>query len=267
MIEKEREDKIMFNSYNESNGGGHVMSSASSINTGESPKFITTSISSLEDADRFVRERISSDGSRFACYLGEDIIINNTIWQVVGIDTELYKGDIPLTQHHITLVPKTIIGVSPICSNNYICNGYANSDMMFAKTIPNVETLLESVLGEHLLTRRVKLTNVVGCEYANAKSVGTGYYSVKANLMCQMQVFGTIDGNYGNVYDMGEDCAQLPGFATGKVSKAINNWYWLRDVYGYDGSTYYFTSVDSDGSLYAHDVDGCIGVRPLITIG
>jgi hypothetical protein len=228
-------------------------------------KFMLSTIRSLEDANRFVSERISSDGSKFACHLGEDIIINNTIWQVVGIDTELYKGDIPLTQHHISLVPKTIIGVSPICSNNYICNGYANSDMMFAKAIPNVETLLESVLGKHLLTRRVKLTNVTKGEYA--KSVGTGYYSVKANLMCQMQVFGTVDGNYGNVYDIGDDCAQLPGFATGKVSKAINNWYWLRDVYGYDDSTYYFSSVDSDGYLYPHDVDGYIGVRPLITIG
>lgn len=224
-----------------------------------------STIRSLEDADRFVSERISSDGSRFACYLGEEININDTIWQVVGVDTELNKGDMLLIQHHITLVPKTIIGISPICSTNYKCQGYANSDMMFAKAIPNVETFLESVLGEHLLTRRVKLTNVARDDCS--RSSGTGYYSVKANLMCQMQVFGTVDGDYGNVYDIGDDTAQLPGFATGKVSKCINGWYWLRDIYGYDGSTYYFSSVNTDGSLYAYDVDGPIGVRPLITIG
>jgi hypothetical protein len=85
-----------------------------------------------------------------------------------------------------------------------------------------------------------------------------------------MQVFGTVNSNYGNAYDTGDDTTQLPGFATGKVAKASDSWYWLRDVYGYISSCshYYFSTVNYDGSLLGYGVGlSSGGVRPLITIG
>lgn len=240
---------------------------ASSINTGESPKLITTNISSLEDADRFVNERIGSDGT-FVCYLGEEITINGDIWQVVGVDTELGKGDVPLTKHHITLVPKLYLTTNRIHNSNSNCRGYANSNIMYAVTIPAIVSRLEDVLGEHLLERRVKLTNETGYD-GDCRSSGFKYYSVKANLLCQMQVFGisTVMTSYGNAYDAGDDTEQLPGFKTGKVKIGNGYWYWLRDVYGYSAGNYNFTVVDPNGYRGSLRVYNSLGVRPLITIG
>lgn len=255
---------------NESNGG-RTMFPAFIIN-GEGSTIARPTISSLKDADKFVSERIGTDGT-FSCYLGEEILINdgayNDIWQVVGVDTELDKGDTPLTKHHITLVPKTIIDVSKIHSSNDNCNGYANSDTMYAKTIHNIVTHLEKVLGDHLLARRVKLTNVTKGDTLARSAVASdnSYYTVKANLMCQQQVFGTVNSSYGNEYDTGDDTEQLPGFKTGEVDKGVNDWYWLRDVYGYLSDTYFFSGVRTDGSLGGYYVNNSGGVRPLITIG
>jgi hypothetical protein len=95
-----------------------------------------------------------------------------------------------------------------------------------------------------------------------------GYYTTKANLLCQQQVFGTVNSSYGNEYDTGDDTEQLPGFKYGKVDKGVYNRYWLRDVFGYIGSYYRFSSVNTYGSLSSDFVnDSTGGVRPLITIG
>jgi hypothetical protein len=158
-----------------------------------------------------------------------------------------------------------------IHSSNADCHGYANSDM-HTKIIPSIVSSLETVLGDHLLTRRVKLTNATssGTSPRGYMASDNGYYSVRANLMCQQQVFGTVNSNYGNAYDTGDDTTQLPGFATGKVASKTGSWWWLRDVYGYNSSdSYYgFSYVYTDGSLFnCYVINSFGGVRPLITIG
>lgn len=254
---------------NESDSGRYTMMPASSINTGEEP---IVTISSLEDANRFVNGCIGADGT-FNCHLGEEIVINdgtyNATWQVVGVDTELNKGDTPLTQHHISLIPKTNLLNSAIHSINADCHGYANSDM-YRYVIPSIVAKLEHVLGDHLLTRRVKLTNATssGTSPRGYMASGTGYYTVKANLLSQMQVFGTINSKYGNEFELFDDTEQLPGFKTGKVDRSDGSWWWLRDVYGYYNGFYHFGAVYTDGSLANAIVyNGNGGVRPLITIG
>lgn len=229
-----------------------------------------TTISSLEDADRFIGEHIINSDGTFDYTLGEEITINdgtyNAVWQVVGVDTELGKGDTPLIKHHISLVPKTVIDMSEIHSNNHRFNGYINSNTMYPATMRLIEFLLEGVLGNHLLERRVKLTDEA--RGLDNRSSGNRYYSVRANLMSQQQVFGSIDRDYGNQYDAGDDIEQLPGFKTGKVNKGVGSWWWLRDVCGYYNDVYYFSCVLADGSIDYVGVDNIYGgVRPLITIG
>jgi hypothetical protein len=235
-------------------------------------KFMLSKIRSLKDADIFVNDRIRSDGT-FIYYLGEEITISdgeyNAIWQIIGVDTELGKGDTPLIKHHISLVPKTFIDISMIHSDNINCQGYVNSDM-HRYVLPAIVARLESVLGEHLLERRVKLSNEAGCVLGvrSAMASDNGYYTTKANLLCQQQVFGTVNSSYGNEYDTGDDTEQLPGFKYGEVDKGVYNRYWLRDVFGYIGSYYRFSSVNTYGSLSSDFVnDSTCGVRPLITIG
>jgi hypothetical protein len=234
--------------------------------------------SSLADVNTFIDNNIFGDGyfskENTGLRVGNVIKINdgtyNKDWYIMGFDTELGKGDTPNTRSHITLIPKTNLTTSAIHSSNVDCHGYVNSDTMYAKTIPNIVKHLDSVLGDHLLTRRVKLTNATssGTSPHTYMASGNGYYSVRANLMCQMQVNGTVNSSYGNSYDTGDDTTQLPGFKSGKVAKASDAWYWLRDVYGYTSSYYYFSIVYTDGSptdYYVRDSSG--GVRPLITVG
>jgi hypothetical protein len=230
---------------------------------------VRTAISSLEDTDIFVNSRIRSDGT-FNCYLGEEIVIDDTVWQVVGVDTELGKGDIPLTRHHISLVPKNFLCMDKIHSINDTCNGYANSDI-HRYVIPSIVTNLENVLGDHLLERRVKLSNATSSTTTPNRYMasGNGYYTVKANLLCQQQVFGTVHKDYDDMYDTGNDIEQLPGFRTGKVRIDIDTMWLLRDIYGYDGKYHYFHFVDYDGILnhFGTTTISNSGVRPLITIG
>jgi hypothetical protein len=238
-------------------------------------EIMSTTISSLEDAERFIGEHIINSDGAFDYTLdtlGEEITINdgtyNAVWQVVGVDTELGKGDTPLFRHHISLIPKTVITLDKI-QRSGIVDGYANSDM-YTKTIPTIVTHLESVLGDHLLTRRVKLSNTTTPNRYMAS--GAEYYSVKANLLCAQQVFDTVENGAfgGNQYDTGDDIEQLPGFKTGKVKKHAGTWWWLRDITGYDGDGgyHYFHLVDYDGILNHFGFTVCSGgVRPLITIG
>jgi len=237
---------------------------------------------SLADVNTFVDNNILGDGyfskENTGLRVGNVIKINdgtyNKDWYIMGFDTELGKGDTPNTRSHITLIPKINLTTSMIHSSNADCHGYANSNTMYVTMIPAVVTHLNSVLGDHLLTRRVKLTNATssGTSPRGYMASGNGYYSVRANLMCQQQVFGTVNSSYGNAYDTGDDTTQLPGFATGKVASKTDNRWWLRDVYGYfngNSDSYYgFSLVDGGGSLNYSNVDSSGGgVRPLITVG
>ena len=203
------------------------------------------------DSDRF-RNYISC-GTKFTIQDG----IYNAEWVVVGADTEIGKGDVPLTKPHLSLIPTTNLGKA-VMNDVYITAGaYANSAMN-TKTIPAIVKALQSVLGDHLLARRVKLANSVGSNY---KSNGSAYYTVYANLMCVRQIYG--NHGYENGYDIGDDIVALPGFSKYKDKICGFSGFWLRSVYN-DGI---FVIVRGDGTIDANGANASYGIRPLITIG
>ena len=200
--------------------------------------------------DRF--DHNISCGTRFTIQDGT----YNVQWVVVGADTELYKGDIKLIKPHLSLIPVTDLGNGVMNDYSTTAGAYADSKMN-RQTIPAIVKALQSVLGDHLLARRVKLANNID---SNGKSNASAYYTVYANLLCERQIWGTSD--FENSYDIGDDTTALPGFKNYKDDIYGSSGFWLRSVY--INST--FVSY-RDRSVYGSDAAFSHGIRPLITIG
>ena len=204
---------------------------------------------------------IYSDSDRFNSNIscGTKVTIQdgtyNAQWLVVGADTELHKGDTPLTKPHLSLIPVTNLGEAMMNDYGTTYGAYADSKMK-RQTIPAIVKALQRVLGNHLLARRVKLANS-----ADFHSDASGYYIVYANLLCERQVFGT--SKYENSYDIGDDTTALPGFKKYKNKICGSSRFWLRSVYNYHA----FVFARSNGSVSHAYARAFRGVRPLITIG
>ena len=201
--------------------------------------------------DRF--SNTISCGTKFTIQDG----IYNAEWVVVGADTELNKGDVPLTKPHLSLIPATNLGEDVMNDYDLTAGAYVGS-MMNKETIPAIVKALQKVLGDHLLARRVKLAN----DTHNSKSSDSAYYTVYANLMCIRQVFGK--STWENSYDIGDDTTVLPGFKNYKNNIYGSSRFWLRSVYNANS----FVGAYSDVSVYDYAIaDRSSGIRPLITIG
>ena len=203
-------------------------------------------------SDRF--KNSISCGTKFTIYDGE----YNTQWVVVGADTELNKGDVPLTKPHLSLIPVINLGEAMMNDAGTIST-YADSKMN-RETIPAIVKALQKVLGSHLLARRVKLANNID---SNGKSNGSAYYTVYANLMCARQISGNLNHIYENGYDIGDDAIPLPGLSKYKDNICGSFDFWLRSVYYND----IFVCVDRYGGVVEGLASASFGVRPLITIG
>ena len=202
--------------------------------------------------DRF--SNTISCGTKFTIKDG----IYNAQWVVVGADTELNKGDVPLTKPHLSLIPATNLGTD-VMNDFMISSGAYAGSKMNRQTIPVIVKALQKVLGNHLLARRVKLANSTDGIHSHSNS--SAYYTVYANLLCERQVFGI--SNCENFYDIGDDTEALPGFKNYKDKIYDSSGFWLRSVF--DGSA--FVVALGDGSVVCNYADLSNGVRPLITIG
>lgn len=204
------------------------------------------------DSDRF--DHNISCGTRFTIQDGT----YNVQWVVVGADTELNKGDTPLTKPHLSLIPVINLGEDVMNDYDLTAGAYVDS-MMNKETIPKIVAALQKVLGDHLLARRVKLANSTDGNHSNASA----YYTVYANLLCERQIWGK--SKYENEYDVGDDTEALPGFKNYKDKIYGSSYFWLRSVCNHNA----FVVAYSDGSViyYYAVADASYGVRPLITVG
>ena len=238
----------------------YALISADEINNRYSDTVLETITASNVESwfTKYIYSNLDRFNNRISC--GTRFIIKdgtyNARWVVVGADTELNKGDTPLTKPHLSLIPVINLGNGQMNSSSTSAGAYANSEMN-TKTIAAIVKALQKVLGSHLLARRVKLANSTNGNHSNANA----YYTVYANLMCERQIWGK--STYENEYDVGDDTEALPGFSKYKDKIYGSSTFWLRSVYGYDN----FVSALSDGSVGSNYANYSRGVRPLITIG
>ena len=220
-----------------------------------------------------------SKGTFDDIYVGDYIVANNVTWLIADIDNYLYSGDIPLTKHHVTMIPATSLMNSIMNDrgdNVYLTEGgYANSKMA-TETLPNLvsnEGIIGKAFGSHLIEYHNLLTTKINLEGINqtggnwgSASNDWGWYTRKIDLMSEVNVYGTtIFSSSG--YDIGIDNRQYALFQL--KPEYINSYktsrfaYWLKAVGGDSGFAY----VNNRGEGYVTTVDKELGVRPRFLIG
>ena len=202
-------------------------------------------------------------------YIGDYFIdSNNKVYRIAGLDTELNKGDTPLTSHHAVIVTDfalTNMGWNP---TNTTAGGYQGSAVQ-AYCDGDGQAAIESVFGAaHVLTVRDILSSDM-----NASAASPGYYawqgaasllgwfSHKVRLMSEVEVYGTRVWSGG--YDIGTANEQFPLFrlmpqlATGLYE------YWLSGI----ASAVYACYVHNGGYANAYYASNAFGVRVRFLVG
>jgi len=209
---------------------------------------------SVADVEAFLSEHNVASGKFTDLYLGDYVTINdgtyNKDWEIVAFEHYLHKGDAGFTDHHAVLMPKVNLTTSYMNSTNTTDGSYPGS-YMYSTIIPRINTALETVLGEHLLSHRVLLSTATN-KWA--------WYTVKACLANEVEVYGS--RIWGTSYDSGTSCKKLPLFNFRGVSDNRES-YWLRDVY----SSTDFANVGNIGNASNGSASHVSGVRPLICLG
>lgn len=198
----------------------------------------------------------------------------NVTWEIAGFDIfskrQAADGTTIDDGYGIALIPKTSLASSQMWGTyNQMPAGYLGCTPM-QNTLATIQTKLEAVLGNHLVTRNVYLSTAAN---DNGSTAGK-WTTAKLTLLSLTQLDGRGWGSVGShycVHDVGEANQKLPLFNYERYWLPYSEWYWTRGLYGkftynntiYAGAWY----VDSDGSINGNSIVSIsIGVRPLIYV-
>ena len=178
----------------------------------------------------------------------------NKVYRIAGLDTELNKGDTPLTSHHAVIVPDFYLTQTAWNTTNTVASGYNNSNVQ-AYCDGAGQTAIESVFGaSHVLTVRDLL------------STGTSsweWYSHKVRLMSEVEVYGTRVWSSG--YDIGTANEQFPLFRLmPQLATGLGYGYWLSGI-----ALNAYGCISSSRGFIAYDnvTKTDFGVRPRFLVG
>ena len=203
-------------------------------------------------------------------YIGDYFIDSeNKVYRIAGLDTELNKGDTPLTSHHAVIVTDfalTNMGWNP---TNTTAGGYQASAIQ-AYCDGAGQTAIEGDFGAaHVLTVRDLLSYDMNASVASpgysalqgAASSWEWFYH-KVRLMSEVEVYGTRVWSGG--YDIGTANEQFPLFRLmPQLATGLRYEYWLSGI----ASAVDACNVHSDGTAsYASTIVG-LGVRVRFLVG
>ena len=153
--------------------------------------------------DAFLAAHQVSTGVFEDLYLGDWFVIldgtYNLAWMIAGFNYGINSGDTPFTANSLALIPREagFLYGTPMNSTNTTAGGYAGSEM-HALLNGTVASNLRNGTGDHLLKRRVMLTNSVntsavapGCTEWTGCANGFDWYDSYATLMTEVQAFGS----------------------------------------------------------------------------
>ena len=193
----------------------------------------------------------------------------NRVHRIAGLDTELNKGDTPLTSHHAVIVTDfalTNMGWNP---TNTTAGGYQSSAVQ-AYCDGEGQAAIESVFGAaHVLTVRDLLSSDM-----NATAASPGYsawqgvasswewFSHKVRLMSEVEVYGTRVWSGG--YDIGTANEQFPLFRLmPQLATGLHYNYWLSGI----ASAVYACFVSHHCNASYHNTSDAWGVRVRFLVG
>ena len=193
-------------------------------------------------------------------YIGDYFIdSNNKVYRIAGLDTELNKGETPLTSHHAVIVTDFALTTMGWNRENTTVGGYQSSDVQ-AYCDGDGQAAIESVFGAaHVLTVSDVLSKTIN---ATAPSLGYpvwqgvtsdwGWFSHKVRLMSEVEVYGARVWSGG--YDIGTANEQFPLFRLmPQLATGLRYGYWLSGIVSatiaccvpdFGSARYYFTGVE-----------------------
>ncbi len=227
---------------------------------------------SATEFEQFVSDHKISTGVFDDLYLGDYFIIKdgtyNAQWMIAGFNTEYNKGDTAVTKQTISLVNRTTITSAKMNESNTTEGGYKGSAMN-TTTIPTIVEKIQTIFGDHLIQRRVLISNAVNTSAASMAGAGmTGassgweWSSQYATLLTEPQLYGTTVCS-SSFYDVGEGCQQLPVYKFINHTRYSRTSLWLRAV----ASSSYFAYADGGGRANYYGASYSLGVRLLIIVG
>ena len=234
----------------------------------DSSNTLIATFNSISDTNQFCNNH-NHDNNYNGLKLGQRIQINdgtyNKIWYIAGFDCEYNNvaSDCTIKNngYGICLVPTTSLISAQWNPTNTTSRGYYGSSIhnLCNTTIgPN----LKYILGSHLITRNVLITNSVT---NNGSSVNYTWSTTNCILLNKVAIEGTYLTSDSKVkYNTGELSYQLPIFRF--ISRYFLNGTWLRSVSSSAGSTTAdyvgsYASITNDLTSSIHSVFPLIYIR------
>lgn len=230
-------------------------------------------VNSVASLESFLSSHKVSNGSFSDIYLGDIIHIQdgtyNAEWIVAGFNTHINKGNTNVVKvNHIALIPKTILFNDKMNSTNTTEGGYKAS-YMHTTVMATVTSKLNAVLGSHLLTRDILISNAVDTSKTSGAysdwteaSSSWEWVATRCELMSEVEVYGSriLSSSF---FDIGEGCMKLPVFNFINHVQYSRAGFWLRGV----ATSASFCYAYGDGFANGGGASASGGVRPLILIG
>lgn len=226
--------------------------------------------SSISDVDtffnRFSHNTAYKDGDtklRIGNYITIQDGTYNAIWEIAGFDMEHNQTAADGTTYDngygICFIPKTYVAKSAWNNVDSVSGGYKSS-YIHNTTLPNIMTNIKNILGSHVVTRNVLLSNSVNSNYYSNAYTWT---ISEATLMSAGQMTGTFSSNR-NKYDDGEAKYKLPLFNF--ESYSMGTYFWTRGIWGYENNDYRAWNIQASSESFDNwgVENSSLGVRPLI---
>ena len=203
-------------------------------------------------------------------YIGDYFIdINNKVYRIAGLDTEVNKGDAPLRSHHAVIVTDFVLTNMSWNPTNTTAGGYKSSAVQ-AYCDGDGQVAIESVFGAaHVLTVRDMLSSDMNASapspgYAAWQGVASAreWSSHKVRLMSEVEVYGARVWSGG--YDIGTANEQFPLFRLmPRLATGLSYNYWLSGIVSAD----YACHVDHTGIADFTLPNNILGVRVRFLVG
>lgn len=181
-------------------------------------------------------ERIAN-GSFDDIYIGDYIIDkNNKVYRLASFDTELKKGDNPISLHHAVIVTDfSLTGMGWNKTNTTVGGYQASAVQTYCDRVGQVT--IESIFGEtHVLAVQDLLSHNINESAASpgysawkGAASSWGWFYHKVRLMSEVEVFGTRMWSGG--YDIGTANEQIPLFRLmPQLATGLRYDYWLSGI-------------------------------------
>lgn len=194
---------------------------------------------------------------------------DNKVYRIAGLDTELNKGETPLTSHHAVIVTDfalTNMGWNP---TNTTAGGYQVSAVQ-AYCDGAGQAAVESVFGAaHVLTVRDLLSSDMNASAASpgysawqGEASSWGWSSHKVRLMSEVEVYGARLWSGG--FDIGSANEQFPLFRLmPQLATGLRYDYWLSGIASAVDACY----VNLSGYAGNYGASSALGVRVRFLLG